>query len=57
MSVYHFTEADVADISMAQEMYWASPDGQAHYGAFIASLPDATMELSGYLINLSEDAW
>jgi hypothetical protein len=55
MSMYRFTESDVADIDMALEMYWVSPDGQAHYEAFMASLPDATMELSGVLINLNED--
>ena len=38
-----FTEAEKARISMAQEMYEASPDWQRQYEEFMASLPDGSL--------------
>lgn len=49
ITAYRFTEADVADIGMASEMYAASPEGQERMRQFMDGLPDATGTFSGYL--------
>jgi hypothetical protein len=38
-----FTEAELADIGMASEMYEASPDGQEAYRRAIEDLPVGSM--------------
>lgn len=40
----------LADISMAQEMYAASPEGRAAYEALIADLPEASITLNGHFV-------
>lgn len=50
VTAYRFTEADVADIGMAGEMYWASPAGQEQMRAFLDGLPDATITVDGYWV-------
>lgn len=43
-----FTEADVADIGMAEEMWAASPAGREHYRRLLDSLPSVSFTLTGY---------
>lgn len=48
ITAYRFTEADVADIGMASEMYAASPDGRERIRRFMDDLPTVTGTFSGY---------
>lgn len=45
---FRFTESDIADIGMANEMWWASPDGQQHLHDVFDSLPTRSITISGY---------
>lgn len=48
ITAFRLTEADVADIGMAGELYAASPDGQSHYRSCLDSLEPGSIEISGF---------
>lgn len=45
---YRFTEADLADIGMANELYQASPDGQQLLRNVLDRLRSVRCEIGGY---------
>lgn len=44
---FRWTDAELAEIYMANEMYAASPDGQESVRRALEGLPRATIEISG----------
>ena len=45
---WRFTEADVADIGMASEMWWASPEGQQYLHDVLDGLPRGEITITGH---------
>ncbi len=45
---WRFTTADIADIGMANELHWASPDGQQQLRDVLKGLQPGEITISGY---------
>jgi hypothetical protein len=45
---WRFTTADIADIGMATELHWTSPDGQQQLRDALDGLPRGEITITGY---------